>query len=127
MYLLLVSATSSTQHQYEVETEERSNSVLANQVRQSGIHIIHHVSKYLLFTIISPGQTAYNVSKLLDSLLQDYDNSLRPDFAGEYGIREDCKTCLQYLEYVSINILLSTVYIGDTYRVVTWSEQVPAS
>ena len=28
-------------------------------------------------------QTAYNVSKLLDSLLQDYDNSLRPDFAGE--------------------------------------------
>ena len=28
-------------------------------------------------------QTAYNVSKLLDSLLQDYDNSLRPDFAGK--------------------------------------------
>ena len=82
MYLLLVSATSSTQHQHEVETQERSNSVLANQVRQSVIHI-HHVSKYLLFTIISPGQTAYNVSKLLDSLLQDYDNSLRPDFAGE--------------------------------------------
>ena len=25
-------------------------------------------------------QTAYNVSKLLDSLLKDYDNSLRPDF-----------------------------------------------
>ena len=91
MYLLLVSATSSTQHQYEVETEERSNSVLANQVRQSVIHIIHHVSKYLLFTIISPSQTAYNVSKLLDSLLQDYDNSLRPDFAGEYGIRGDVR------------------------------------
>ena len=86
MYLLLVSATSSTQHQHEVETQERSNSVLANQVIV--IHI-HHVSKYLLFTIISPGQTAYNVSKLLDSLLQDYDNSLRPDFAGEYGIQED--------------------------------------
>ena len=101
MYLLLVSATSSTQHQHEVETQERSNSVLANQVRQSVIHI-HHVSKYLLFTIISPAQTAYNVSKLLDSLLQDYDNSLRPDFAGEYGIREDCKTYLHYLEYVSI-------------------------
>ena len=96
MYLLLVSATSSTQHQHEVETQERSNSVLANQVRQSVIHI-HHASKYLhastehllniywnhSFTIISPGQTAYNVSKLLDSLLQDYDNSLRPDFAGE--------------------------------------------
>ena len=47
MYLLLVSATSSTQHQHEVETQERSNSVLANQVRQSGIHV-HHVSKYLL-------------------------------------------------------------------------------
>ena len=29
-------------------------------------------------------QTAYNVSKLLDSLLQDYDNSLRPDFAGKW-------------------------------------------
>ena len=28
-------------------------------------------------------QTAYNVSKLLDSLLHNYDNSLRPDFAGE--------------------------------------------
>ena len=27
-------------------------------------------------------QTAYNVSKLLDSLLKDYDNSLRPDFGG---------------------------------------------
>ena len=91
MYLLLVSATSSTQHQHEVETQERSNSVLANQVRQSGIHIIHHVSKYSLFTIISPAQTAYNVSKLLDSLLQDYDNSLRPDFAGEYGIRGDVR------------------------------------
>ena len=35
---------------------------------------------------MSPAQTAYNVSKLLDSLLQDYDNSLRPDFAGEYGV-----------------------------------------
>ena len=32
--------------------------------------------------IILANQTAYNVSKLLDSLLQDYDNSLRPDFAG---------------------------------------------
>ena len=31
---------------------------------------------------ILANQTAYNVSKLLDSLLQDYDNSLRPDFAG---------------------------------------------
>ena len=48
MYLLLVSATSSTQHQYEVETQERSNSVLANQVRQSWIHV-HHVSKYLQY------------------------------------------------------------------------------
>ena len=28
-------------------------------------------------------QTAYNVSKLLDNLLQEYDNSLRPDFGGE--------------------------------------------
>ena len=28
-------------------------------------------------------QIAYNVSKLLDSLLKDYDNSLRPDFGGE--------------------------------------------
>jgi hypothetical protein len=27
-------------------------------------------------------QAAYNVSKLLDSLLKDYDNSLRPDFEG---------------------------------------------
>ena len=33
--------------------------------------------------IILANQTAYNVSKLLDSLLQDYDNSLRPDFAGK--------------------------------------------
>ena len=32
--------------------------------------------------ILLANQTAYNVSKLLDSLLQDYDNSLRPDFAG---------------------------------------------
>ena len=47
MYLLLVSATSSTQHQHEVETQERSNSVLANQV--SVIHI-HHVSN--IFTCI---------------------------------------------------------------------------
>ena len=30
-------------------------------------------------------QTAYNVSKLLDSLLHNYDNSLRPDFAGEHN------------------------------------------
>ena len=28
-------------------------------------------------------QTAYNVSKLLDNLLQEYDNVLRPDFGGE--------------------------------------------
>ena len=28
-------------------------------------------------------QIAYNVSKLLDSLLKDYDNSLRPDFGGD--------------------------------------------
>ena len=28
-------------------------------------------------------QTAYNVSKLLDNLLQEYDNSLRPGFGGE--------------------------------------------
>ncbi|XP_023346187.1 gamma-aminobutyric acid receptor alpha-like [Eurytemora carolleeae] len=27
-------------------------------------------------------QTAYNVSKLLDNLLKDYDNNLRPDFGG---------------------------------------------
>ena len=27
-------------------------------------------------------QTAYNVSKLLDNLLQEYDNVLRPDFGG---------------------------------------------
>merc|ERR1719320_937697 len=27
-------------------------------------------------------QTAYNVSKLLDNLLKEYDNSLRPDFGG---------------------------------------------
>ena len=31
-------------------------------------------------------QTAYNVSKLLDSLLKDYDNSLRPDFGGDYPL-----------------------------------------
>merc|ERR1719422_2630624 len=33
-------------------------------------------------------QTAYNVSKLLDSLLQDYDNSLRPDFGGGHTLIE---------------------------------------
>ena len=27
-------------------------------------------------------QIAYNVSKLLDTLLEDYDNSLRPEFGG---------------------------------------------
>ena len=29
-------------------------------------------------------QTAYNVSKILDNILKDYDNSLRPDFGGNY-------------------------------------------
>lgn len=52
----MISATSS--HTPGRETSDVSSSLLANQ-------------------------TAYNVSKLLDSLLQDYDNSLRPDFAGE--------------------------------------------
>ena len=33
-------------------------------------------------------QTANNVSRLLDSLLKDYDNSLRPDFWGEFGHTE---------------------------------------
>ena len=48
---------------------------------------IYNINSYWIsYTIMSPAQTAYNVSKLLDSLLQDYDNSLRPDFAGEYGV-----------------------------------------
>ena len=33
--------------------------------------------------IISNNHTVSNVSILLDSLLKDYDNSLRPDFGGE--------------------------------------------
>lgn len=39
--------------------------------------------------VILANQTAYNVSKLLDSLLQDYDNSLRPDFAGKTLLKPD--------------------------------------
>jgi hypothetical protein len=30
-------------------------------------------------------QIAHNVSQLLDTLLEDYDNSLRPDFGGQRG------------------------------------------
>jgi len=33
-------------------------------------------------------QTAYNVSQLLDNLLQEYDNSLRPDFGGGHTLIE---------------------------------------
>ena len=32
------------------------------------------------------GQTVYNVSQLLDSLLSNYDNSLRPDTGGGYQV-----------------------------------------
>ena len=68
-YLHMISATSS--HTPERENNDVSSSLLANQ-------------------------TAYNVSKLLDSLLQDYDNSLRPDFAGKrrsnIAMTSDCSS-----------------------------------
>ena len=35
-------------------------------------------------------QTAYNISNLLDNLLQEYDNSLRPDFGGEWLLTLHC-------------------------------------
>ena len=41
-------------------------------------------TEYEISSSLLANQTAYNVSKLLDSLLLNYDNSLRPDFAGEH-------------------------------------------
>ena len=38
--------------------------------------------KYFICSLSFKMQTANNVSRLLDSLLKDYDNSLRPDFWG---------------------------------------------
>ena len=38
--------------------------------------------KYFICSLSFKTQTANNVSRLLDSLLKDYDNSLRPDFWG---------------------------------------------
>ena len=44
--------------------------------------------EYEISSSLLANQTAYNVSKLLDSLLHNYDNSLRPDFAGEHNISD---------------------------------------
>ena len=40
--------------------------------------------KYFICSLSFKTQTANNVSRLLDSLLKDYDNSLRPDFWGGF-------------------------------------------
>ena len=51
--------------------------------QQQGQGVRKESPEYEISSSLLANQTAYNVSKLLDSLLHNYDNSLRPDFAGE--------------------------------------------
>ena len=56
-------------------------------------------------------QIAYNVSKLLDSLLKDYDNSLRPDFGGEN---------YYHWSLIFITNLYSLVYFSRIFYSLKW-------
>ena len=47
-----------------------------------GTHNVSLMLRVCVETMVHWKHGAYNVSRLLDSLLKDYDNSLRPDFEG---------------------------------------------
>ena len=63
-------------------------------------------------------QTANNVSRLLDSLLKDYDNSLRPDFWGESDTQKYIENTLKiYWKYIGNILEIYWKYIGNVLEI----------